>query len=378
MTLANPPAGEPPQPSLDDPCSERELVGQRLRGGAGGPALDVFVAGTLYMDMIFTGLPGLPAPGTEVLTEGLGSAPGGIGNIAVAMSRLGLNVGLAAPFGDDMFGAYLWRTLSEQEGVDLSRSRRLNGWPTPVSVSLSYDSDRSFVTHIKPMPILPEELVRAPQPARTCFVEISRCVPEWAITMRDSGTRVVADVGWDPTEAWSAQFLRRLEHVDIFLPNAVEAMAYTRARSPAHALDALAERVPVVVVKQGCEGAIAVDTTTGERAEAGALPVRALDPTGAGDVFAAGFVFGTLAGWSLAERLRFANLCAGLSVRHYSGSLGAPCWGEIAMFGESNDVPDEVLADYAFVVPYIPEAAADTVARAEPTVGYGTGDAAPR
>jgi sugar/nucleoside kinase (ribokinase family) len=203
-------------------------------------------------------------------------------------------------------------------------------------------------------------------------------VPDWAIRMRDGGARVVADVGWDPTEAWSPQFLRRLEHVDIFLPNAVEAMAYTRAHTPAHALDALAERVPVVVVKQGCEGAIAIDTTTGERAAARALPVEALDPTGAGDVFAAGFVFGTLAGWPLAERLRFANLCAGLSVRHYSGSLGAPCWGEIALFGESSDVSDAVLADYAFVVPYIPAAADDTVARAEPTVGYGTGDPASR
>src|SRR5919206_27261 len=115
------------------------------------------------------------------------------------------------------------------------------------------------------------------------------------------------------------------------------------------------------------DAAIAVDTTTGERAEATALPVKALDPTGAGDVFAAGFVYGTLAGWRLGERLRFANLCAGLSVRHYSGSLGSPCWGEIAAFGESGEVPDEGLRDYAFVVPYIPDSSVDTATRAEPT-----------
>jgi sugar/nucleoside kinase (ribokinase family) len=360
-------AGQPPRPALTDPCAERDVVGERLRDG-GGPGLDVFVAGTLYMDMIFTGMPCLPPPGTEVLTEGLGSAPGGIANIAVAMSRLGLSVGLAAPFGDDMFGAYLWRTLSEQEGVDLSRSRRVSNWPTPVTVALSYDSDRSFVTHIKPMPISPEDLDGPPPPSRTCFVEVGRCIPDWAITMRAAGTRVIADVGWDTSETWSPDVLRRLEHVDIFLPNEVEAMAYTRTDTPEAALDALARLVPVVAVKRGHAGAIAIDTTTGERAEAGALPVRALDPTGAGDVFAAGFVFGTLEGWPLLERLQFANLCAGLSVRHYSGSLGAPCWGEIALFGESAEVPEEVLTDYAFVVPYIPEAAADTVARAEPTL----------
>ncbi|MGH3388544.1 MAG: carbohydrate kinase family protein, partial [Actinomadura sp.] len=137
--------GIPPEPPMGDPCAERELVGERLRGDNEG--LDVFLSGRVFMDMIFTGLPGLPPPGTELITDGLGSAPGGIANIAVAMSRLGLRVGLAAVIGDDMFGSYLWRALSEQEGVDLSRSRRLPGWPTPVTVSLAYDSDRSMVTY---------------------------------------------------------------------------------------------------------------------------------------------------------------------------------------------------------------------------------------
>src|SRR5262249_53565531 len=134
------------------------------------------------------------------------------------------------------------------------------------------------------------------------------------------------------------------------------------------ALTALAGRCPVVVVKDGPRGSLAVDSATGERCCAPALPVAAVDPTGAGDVFAAGFVFGTLAGWPLDERLRFANLCAGLSVRHLSGSLGAPCWGEIAAFGESTEVPAAVLADYAFLVPYIPASVADpeSVTRARP------------
>ncbi|MFG2001974.1 carbohydrate kinase family protein [Spirillospora sp. NPDC048911] len=364
--------GTPPEPSLVDPCAERGPgVPSELRGpDAGG--LDVFLTGQVFMDMIFTGLPGLPPPGTELVTDGLGSAPGGIANIAVAMSRLGLRTGLAAAFGDDMFGAYLWRTLSEQEDVDLSWSRKVNGWSTPVTVSLAYAADRSMVTYTKPLPMPADALVGDLPAAATCFIDIDRAVPGWALAMREEGALVFADLGWDPTETWSTDVLDRLEHVDVFLPNAVEAMAYTRARTPEAALEALAARVPVVVVKQGSRGAIAIDSTTGERAAAPALPVEALDPTGAGDVFAAGFVFGTLAGWPLGQRLSFANLCAGLSVRHYSGSLGAPCWGEIAAFGESGEVPAEVLERYDFVVPYIPEAeldrGPDSVTRAEPTL----------
>jgi sugar/nucleoside kinase (ribokinase family) len=358
--------GQAPEPQLSDPCSERGAARELLHPGSGG--LDVFLAGTVFMDMIFTGLPGLPPPGTELITDGLGSAPGGIANIAVAMSRLGLGVGLAAAFGDDMFGAYLWRTLSEQEGVGLEHSRRLPGWPTPVTVSLAYDSDRSMVTYHRPMPVQPDQLISTPPTARTCFLDLDHPVPGWAESMRQSGSTVVADVGWDATETWSADVLDRLGWVDVFLPNAIEAMAYTRTDTPERALAALAERVPVVVVKRGAQGAIAVDATTGERAEAPALPIEALDPTGAGDVFGAAFVYGTLAEWSLLERLRFANLCAGLSVRHHSGSLGSPCWGDIAAFGEAGELPEEILRDYAFVVPYIPEAAPETVARAEPTV----------
>ncbi|SEF89680.1 Sugar or nucleoside kinase, ribokinase family [Thermomonospora echinospora] len=376
--MAAPGLGAPPELPFDDPCADRERAGPRPRT-AGGPApgddaggLDVFLAGRVFMDMIFTGLPGLPPPGTELVTDGLGSAPGGIANIAVAMSRLGLRTGLATTVGDDMFGAYLWRTLSEQEGVDLTWSRRAGGWPTPVTVSMAYDSDRSMVTYARPLPPSADEPVTVPPHASTCFIDIDRPVPAWALAMRRQGSLVFADVGWDPTETWSTDVLDRLAAVDVFLPNAVEAMAYTRTRHPADALEALALRVPTVVVKQGARGAIAIDSTTGERAEAAALPVEALDTTGAGDVFAAGFVFGTLAGWPLLQRLRFANLCAGLSVRHYSGSLGAPCWGEIAAFGETTEVAPEILADYEFVVPYIPEAelgsGPDSVTRAQPTL----------
>lgn len=326
--------------------------------------VDVFVSGTVFMDVIFTGVGELPPPGTEILTSGLGSAPGGIANLAVALSRLGLKTGLAAAFGDDMFGSYLWRTLAEQELVDLSESRRIPGWPTPVTVSLSDGSDRRMITYREPPPRDPARLLAAPLPVRACFSQIGSAPPPWVTKARARGATVFADVGWDPSGLWSAAVLDRLDAVDVFLPNAVEAMAYTRTTSPEAALAALAGRAPVCVVKAGRNGALGIDSRTGEQAAVSALPVTALDPTGAGDVFNAGFIFSTLAGWPLAQRLTFANLCAGLSVRHHSGSLGAPGWGEIADWAENQDIPPE----YAFLLPHIPPAAAGPVVRALPTV----------
>jgi sugar/nucleoside kinase (ribokinase family) len=73
---------------------------------------DVVLSGTVFLDIIFTGLPRPPAPGTEVWAEGLGSCPGGIANLAVALSRLGLRTALAAAIGEDVYGDFCWEVLA--------------------------------------------------------------------------------------------------------------------------------------------------------------------------------------------------------------------------------------------------------------------------
>src|SRR5919197_639154 len=89
--------------------------------------VDVFLAGLLFFDIVFTGLASAPLPGTGVWAKGLGTGPGGIANFAVAVRRLGLTASLAAAFGADLHGNLCHRIL-EDEGVDLSRSRRFAGW----------------------------------------------------------------------------------------------------------------------------------------------------------------------------------------------------------------------------------------------------------
>ncbi|GAA5151062.1 carbohydrate kinase family protein [Pseudonocardia eucalypti] len=302
--------------------------------GPGRPEVDVFMSGTVFLDIIFTGLPTPPTPGTEVWAAGMASCPGGIANLAVAASRLGLRTTLAAGFSDDVYGDFCWETLAEQERVDLSRSRRFDQWHSPVTVSMAIDRDRSMVTHGHELPISPDELVGTPPPCRAVITSIGEgglepVLPEWAARARRDGALVFADAGWDPTGAWDRAMLGSLAGCDAFMPNAVEAMSYTRTDSPAAALHALADHVPLAVVTCGGDGAIAVDATTGEEAAVPALPVNALDPTGAGDVFGAGLVLGTIAGWPLRHRLLFAGVSAGLAVHEFGGSLAAPGWGDI-------------------------------------------------
>jgi len=264
-----------------------------------------------------------------VFTDGMGTCPGGIANLAVAATRLDLAAGLSAAFGDDLYADFCWRTL-EEEGVDLSGARRMPGWPTPVTVSMAVDGDRSMVTHMVDTPVGEDELVGTPPPARAVIGYLGPHQPAWRRTARDQGSLVVADVGWDGTGAWASAVLDQLASCDVFVPNEVEATAYTRTDDAEAALKRLADLVPVVAVTSGASGSRAVDATTGEHAEAPAVPVTALDTTGAGDVFDTAFTLGTLEGWPLQDRLAFANLCAALSTEHVGGSLAAPGWSDVA------------------------------------------------
>lgn len=293
------------------------------------PQFDVIMAGTVFLDVVFTGLPGLPVAGTEIHAEGMGSCPGGVANMAVAASRLGLRTGLAAAFGDDIYGDFLWRTLAE-EGVDLSLSRRFENWHSPVTISLAVKRDRSMVTHAHPSPVAESEFLVDPPRAAAGVVQLGGPARPWVAKARAAGTLLFGDVGWDPTDEWSPQLLDQLGDLHAFLPNSTEAMAYTRTDDPRAALMSLADAVPVVVITCGGQGSIGLDATTDEEEWVPALPVNAVDATGAGDVFVAAFVLGTLRGWPLRHRMAFANLCAGLSVQQVGGSLAAPGWGDLA------------------------------------------------
>ncbi|MGW1297639.1 carbohydrate kinase family protein [Streptomyces sp. NPDC002533] len=371
------------------------------------PACDVFLTGPVFLDIIFTGLDSAPVRGTESWARGMGSSPGGVANMATALARLGLRTSLAAAFGDDHYGEYCWDALEQGEGIDLSMSHTVPGWHSPVTVSMAYEGERTMVSHGHEAPapagtgtpvvaggtgtgapsgtgtetaggtgtstpVFPQ----CPPRARAAVASLApgRSEP-WVATAARDGALIFGDVGWDETGRWDLEALPDLAHCEAFLPNAEEAMRYTRTDCPRAAAHALAERVPLAVVTLGAEGAYAVDGRTGTAAAVPAIEVEALDPTGAGDVFVAGFVTGTLADWPLADRLAFAGLTAALSVQEFGGSLSAPGWAEVAAWWQLIRTCDRqdpaALERYAFLDDLLPTTArAWPLRRAVPTIGF--------
>ncbi|RWZ68255.1 hypothetical protein ELQ92_03235 [Labedella populi] len=339
--------------------------------------VDVVLAGSMFFDMVLTGLSAPPSAGTEVWASGMGSSPGGVANLAVAASRLGLRTALASTFGDDAYGRWCWRVLEQHEHIDLSRSRCLEDWHTAVTVSIAEHGDRSMITHGHDSPLRADDLLADAVSSAAAFAELSGMTTvdeneEWWRRAAASGTRVFADVGWDSTGVWDPATLDPLDSCYAFTPNQVEAMAYTRTDSPLAAARILAERVPLVVVTCGADGALAIDAEAGVEAVVPPVPVTLLDATGAGDVFAASFVLGTLRSWPLEQRLAFSALCSALAVQQFGGSLAAPGWGDIADWWARTRAAGEsdLVRRYGFLDDAVPAGTAGTagiVRRADAT-----------
>ena len=280
---------------------------------------DVLAIGEVNIDLIMSGLPGLPGFGEEVLAEDILKRLGGsTANFVVCCAKLGLRVAFVAKVGLDDFGDFLvnelerWRFGSQY----ITRDPELR---TGVTVSLSGPEDRAFVTYVGTIDSLtgedvPDALIRSCRHVHvgSYFLQskLQPALPEIFRRARQAGASVALDTGFDPTEVWDSGVRELLDEVDLFLPNEIEGPAIAGVADETEALRVLGERCGLVVMKLGAEGAMARE---GERClRAPGLEVEVADTTCCGDAFDAGFTSAMLRGRPLAECLARGNACGAL------------------------------------------------------------------
>jgi sugar/nucleoside kinase (ribokinase family) len=104
--------------------------------------------------------------------------------------------------------------------------------------------------------------------------------------------------------------------IDVLFANEHELAALTGHDDFEAGLASLAPKVPTLVVTRSEKGAVAA--SAGERAEVAAEPIdRVVDTTGAGDLFAAGFLYARVGGRPLVQCLRAGAICAREIISHY-------------------------------------------------------------
>ncbi|KAA8882926.1 carbohydrate kinase family protein [Nocardia colli] len=284
---------------------------------------DVLVVGAYYADLVFHGLSRPVQPGTEVFARGFELLPGGAFTPAMAMRRLGHDVVWSTDFGTDLFSAQVL-AAARAEGLDDSGFRLHTVPVRSVTAALSSPVDRAMVSYQDPVAAYPLAMVLREHRARVVILPLLQQGDDVLAALEVAhrlGTQVFMDCQDVPCTLETPTVREILGRVDIFAPNADEAVRVTGAPSLDAAIDVLAGLVNTLVVKRGSGGAVAV--RDGFRCEIDSVPVEVVDTTAAGDCFNAGFLHAHLAGRPLSGCLATAVAC-GAAATTALGSSAAP------------------------------------------------------
>ena len=279
----------------------------------------------------------LPCPGLRLGTGGDAM------NEAVVLARLGRRVRLVSRVGDDAAGD-LVLGVCRKNGIDVSGVAR-GRVDTGVNVVLVGESgERCFLTNPEGSlrKLTPEDVfaaIEAPgfaEAKAVCFASVFAypllmpALEEIFCRIREKGPVLLVDMTRRKNGETLEDIAPALQYADYVLPNLDEAHLLTGTREPAEiARQFLDCGVKNVIVKLGADGCLVKNA--GVEAIVPAVPgVRAVDTTGAGDNFAAGFLDALLRGEGIVDCARWGNAVASLCVEQVGATAGARDREEIA------------------------------------------------
>jgi sugar/nucleoside kinase (ribokinase family) len=311
------------------------------------PRLDVLAIGNAIVDIIaatddaFLAREGLEKGAMRLidadeatrLYEHMGPAReisgGSAGNTAAGVAALGGKAGFIGQVADDQLGE-IYRHDIRGLGVEFETPAIDNGVPTARSMVLvTPDAQRTMNTFLGAAQHLPADAIDPKQIEDAAILylegylwdpEVPRRAMTQAIEIARSAGRKVAFTLSDSfcVDRHKDGFLQLIGggFIDILFANEHEIQALADAADLDGAIAAIAPKVGVLVVTRSEQGALAV--AGGDRAEVPAEPVdEVVDTTGAGDLFAAGFLTGFAQGRSLEDSLRIGAIAAAEVISHY-------------------------------------------------------------
>lgn len=281
------------------------------------PAIQV--TGTIAFDTVVT-VARLPVRNETARVERLSLLPGGAaGNVAFGLARLGARPRLVAAVGPDFAGSEYEARL-RAVGVDLSGLLRL-GLPTAHAVLAS---DPAGDQHVYFYPGASHLLADAPAPAAGIGHFTAGPIDRYASRMRACRT-VAFDPGQECFHRDVAEITRLFPLVDVLFLNEHELARLRDAEgwTVRRLLDAGPDAVLVTLGAAGQE----VHTRDGtERVPA--VPVRVVEPTGAGDAHRTGFLHALAAGADVAAAARLGAVVASFAVSSLGTQAGLPTLAE--------------------------------------------------
>jgi len=285
---------------------------------------DVAGLGVSAIDLVYV-LPAYPAPEGPLSKLPIHShfvSPGGQTATAMAAcAALGLRAAFLGGTGNDAHGALVRDELTRR-GVDISQAVVFDG-PQPYSIILLAEShpERIVLWRRQPGKFNPVDYSRL-KLLHVDDIDIDAAIAA-AKGAREAGRLVTTDI--DQVSAQTRELIQAATHPILaeHVPGAL-----TGETNLARALRLLRPlNAGPLVVTRGARGAVALDGD--DLIEVAGFAVDAVDTTGAGDVFRAGFIAALLDGAPLKDMLRFANAAAALSCTRRGAMSSVPTRAQV-------------------------------------------------
>ena len=263
------------------------------------------------------------------------SMGGSAANTIRALAKLGCETGFVGKVGSDRTGDYYVRAL---ENLRVRATILRGDSHSGRCVSLvSNDGERTMVTYLgAAVELTADELSPEVFDGFDClyiegFLVQDRDLIEGAVKMaKMCGLKIAIDLACANVVAQNYDFLRGLveAHIDILFANEQEAEAFTHEKEPLAAIDHLSRFCDTVVVKVGPKGAyIWYD---GEITHVGIMDeARRIDSTGAGDFYAAGFLYGLSQGMTIRQCGTIGAVTAGRVIEVVGTTFSEEVWDDI-------------------------------------------------
>lgn len=261
-------------------------------------------------------------PGREI-------SGGSAGNTAAGLAALGFKAAFIGQVADDQLGG-IYRHDIEAQGIDfLVRARGDVGATARSLILVTPDAQRTMNTFLGAAQLLEQAAVDLAAVAGSGIVYLEgylwdpaepRAAMEAAIEAAHAAGRKVAFTLSDTfcVDRHRDGFWQLLKNkkVDILFANEAEAASMAMVNDVEEAIACLAREVPTLVVTRSENGATAISGS--ERADVPAEPIeRLVDTTGAGDLFAAGFLAGQARDLGLEASLKLGAIAAAEVIQHY-------------------------------------------------------------
>ena len=264
------------------------------------------------------------------------STGGSTGNMVKALAMLGEKPAFIGKIGPDTMGEF-FREEGERVGVEMKllKSEVRSG---VASTFISQDGERTFATYLGAAFRMEDNDLKPEMfKGYTYFYVEGYLVQNHDLILRamqlakNAGLQVCLDLASYNIVAEDLDFFKLLvnNYVDIVFANEEEAKAFT-GMDIDHALDAIASSCSIAVVKLGSKGSVIKKGTEEVRLKIKRVE-NVMDTTGAGDFYAAGFMYGLMHGFSLEKCGQIGSILAQEVIQVVGTALSNEKWDEIKL-----------------------------------------------